>query len=181
MTDFAPPRGLLASDEDESDEFISAIGALLVNDALLILAGTVVEPEAEPHLKRALAILLDHGAVERSQLRPGQTLRPEGMTLKPVLSANAVDRIVEQKLREAQTPPRRGGGVRQRLGDAIGVLDPDLQRAVALMIEALAFLDRGGGGASTPHLQLAIDRAMGERDGGASWSLSIPPGDGALN
>lgn len=152
--------GITREDDEENSLFLSAVAAESVNDALLLLDG--LQCEAEPHLRRAFAILVDYAASEG--LPAGQRNAPEssGAAPKPTLSSTAIDLLVEQRLTEAEArqagmaPSRRKGRRRAH----VGTFDPIRQRAIMLMIESLSLLDKLGDLDAVTHLQLAIDRAM---------------------
>ena len=97
----SPESGPPAEDNEENDEFLCAVAAESVNDAILLLrevrAGTSI---AMPHLERALTLLVNDGhiCVDRAEATgaPGTKDTIVGAGLSPM----AIDLIVERRLRD---------------------------------------------------------------------------------
>lgn len=146
---------------DRADEenliFLSAVAAESVNDAIVLLDG--LHCEAETHLRRAFAILVDYAIA--GMPRSGET-NVLASPLKPTLSPTAIDLIVEKRLQEVQAQQIDGTARRKRkhATSHVGTFGPTRQRTIMLMMEALSLLDQIEDTDAVPHLQLAIDRAM---------------------
>lgn len=155
-----PPKPVVLShDDEENPAFLSAVAAESVNDAILLLDG--MQCEAEQHLRRAFAILVDYATSEGPPAGETNALKSSG-SAKPTLSSTAIDLLVEQRLTEAEAQ-QAGMASSRRKGRRrahVGTFDPIRQRAIMLMIESLSLLDKLGDLDAVTHLQLAIDRAM---------------------
>lgn len=162
----SPESGPPAEDNEENDEFLCAVAAESVNDAILLLrevrAGTSI---AMPHLERALTLLVNDGhiCVDRAEATgaPGTKDTIVGAGLSPM----AIDLIVERRLRELDTDIKNLDRKKQRLQrDPQSEMSAQTrQQAIALMIEALGLLGSVHDDEATAHLQLAIDRTLGQQ------------------
>ncbi|WP_213979263.1 hypothetical protein [Sphingomonas sp. dw_22] len=160
-----PGRGLLAEDNEESDEFLCGVAAECVNDALLVLEH--FDTDAKAYLQRALSVLVERGTVESASLKSSQSLKPKiSSKLKAKLSPAAKE-IVENYIacassRNFATSPRGLIGAKHALRQT--GISPGRQRAILLLMEALSVLDEERDREMFSHIQIAMDRARSSMD-----------------
>lgn len=169
--------GQSVEDNEESDEFLCAVAADSVNDAILLLRELRSGPSsAMCHLEQALALLADEGHPildgEEAQAMAEDGRTAPGSGLSPM----AIDLIVERRLRELDanmhTLNQKERRFRPNLeSEASGRIR---QQAIMLMVEALGLLDSIHDDDATAHLQLAIDRTLNQQPG---LALTGRPGE----
>ncbi|CAM8663254.1 MULTISPECIES: hypothetical protein [Sphingomonadales] len=162
----SPESGTSAEDNEENDEFLCAIAAESINDAIVLLRELNSGPSiAMPHLENALTLLATDGHsvadCAESTGAPGIKSAVPGAGLSPM----AIDLIVERRLRELDADMKQFAQKKQILQPHMQseVVTQTRQQAIALMIEALSLLDSVRDDEATGHLQLALDRAIGQQ------------------
>lgn len=158
--DKSPKSANSIEDDEESDEFLCAVAAESVNDAILLLgelkSGT---SSAMPLLEQAFALLSEEAHIVSDN--PGNAEAPETSEVAPrtELSPTAIDLIVDRRLREREAQAK-GLDKKKHLRpkDQSAASAQARQQAVLFMVQALGLLDSDDD--ATVHLQLAIDRAL---------------------
>ncbi len=153
-----PHSGLLAEDNEESEEFLCAVAAECLNDALLVLEH--VEIGIKIDLQQLLSMLLERATVHCSDLKETQSFKPQlGKAIKHKLSPAARE-IVESYIEcaTAKYPDALGTVVAAKQALQNPGVSRTRQRVVLHLMEALSLLREEDLEIATP-LQVAIDRA----------------------
>ncbi|MBV2150021.1 hypothetical protein KRZ98_17395 [Sphingobium sp. AS12] len=150
----SPDNGRSIEDNEESDEFLCAIAAESVNDAILLLGELRSGlSAARPHLQAALALLTSEGHI---------TPDSDGKS-RSTLSSMAIDLMVEKRFLEIEARIQGLDSKHRPVAPKAqcAASAKARQRALMYMIEALSILDSINDDDAIAHLQLAIDRTIG--------------------